>query len=96
MHENPSSPRARAREGKPRLTSITTAPGIRENEALALAASLERSSEHPLAAAIIAGAKDRGIEIPKALDFASIAAIGVADPIKPTTAALRLRSQRID
>jgi Cu+-exporting ATPase len=64
-------------EGKPRLASIATTSGIHENEALALAAALERSSEHPLAAAIIEGATDRGIQIPEARDFTSVTGGGV-------------------
>ncbi len=64
-------------EGKPRLASIATAAGANENEALSLAAALERSSEHPLAAAIIEGAKARGLQIPEARDFASITGGGV-------------------
>ena len=48
-------------EGKPTLVSVETAPGIDETTLLRLAASLEHVSEHPLAAAIVAGARDRGI-----------------------------------
>jgi len=51
---------ARLREGKPKVTAIVPAPGLSESELLPLAASLERSSEHPLAAAIVTAAKDRG------------------------------------
>ena len=64
-------------EGKPRLASIATVEGTTEQEALAAAAALERSSEHPLAAAIIEGAKERGITIPEARDFTSITGGGV-------------------
>ena len=49
-------------EGKPRLVSIVAAPGFTEDEVLRLAAGLERASEHPLAAAIIAGAEERGVD----------------------------------
>jgi Cu+-exporting ATPase len=50
-------------EGKPKLVSVVVAPGAgEERELLAIAAGLERGSEHPLAAAIIAGAKERGVE----------------------------------
>jgi Cu+-exporting ATPase len=49
-------------EGKPKLVSLVTAPGAGDERAmLALAGGLERGSEHPLAAAIIAGAKERGV-----------------------------------
>ena len=47
-------------EGKPRLVSVAAADGVTEGEVLALAAGLERGSEHPLAAAILAGAAERG------------------------------------
>jgi Cu+-exporting ATPase len=48
-------------EGKPRLVSLVTANGEREDDVLALAAGLERGSEHPLAAAVLAGAAARGM-----------------------------------
>jgi P-type Cu+ transporter len=48
-------------EGKPRLTAVTPAPGHDETPVLRYAASLERGSEHPLAAAILAGASERRI-----------------------------------
>ncbi len=47
-------------EGKPKVTAIVPAAGLSESEILPLAASLERSSEHPLAAAIVIAARDRG------------------------------------
>src|SRR5256886_9871448 len=50
-------------EGKPRMTDLRAAPGSDEAEALALAASLERASEHPLAAAVLAAAKERGVAL---------------------------------
>ncbi len=50
-------------EGKPRVVAIETATGIAENDLLRLAASLERASEHPLAAAIVAAARERGLAI---------------------------------
>ena len=50
-------------EGKPKLVTVATTAGFEESEVLRLAASLERSSEHPLAAAIVAGAEARGIEL---------------------------------
>ena len=56
-------------EGRPRVTAIRTAGNIGENELLRLAASLEQGSEHPLAAAIVAVAKERSIALAKATDF---------------------------
>ncbi|HWQ90321.1 MAG TPA: heavy metal translocating P-type ATPase, partial [Clostridia bacterium] len=64
-------------EGKPRLTRVITADGFSETELLGLAASLERSSEHPLAAAIVRGAEDRKLRLESAMDFESITGGGV-------------------
>ena len=55
-------------EGKPSVVAIV-ATGLGENELLRLAASLERNSEHPLAAAIVRAAKDRGLSLTEAQDF---------------------------
>jgi len=63
--------------GKPELASVVAAPGIEENELLRLAASVERASEHPLAAAIIAGAEKRGVTVRAASEFSSITGKGV-------------------
>jgi len=62
--------------GKPELTSVV-ADGIEETELLRLAASVERASEHPLAAAIISGAESRGLRIEAAKHFESITGKGV-------------------
>jgi Cu+-exporting ATPase len=65
-------------EGRPRVTAIRPAGGnIGEDELLRLAASLEQGSEHPLAAAIVAAAKERSIVLAKAADFDSPAGKGV-------------------
>ena len=48
-------------EGRPRLVSVAAAPGMTDAEVLHLAASLERGSEHPLAAALVAAAQERGL-----------------------------------
>jgi len=56
-------------EGKPRVVSIVPGDGFGEDELLRLAASLENSSEHPLAAAIVAAAKERGLKLAPAGDF---------------------------
>jgi Cu+-exporting ATPase len=64
-------------EGKPRLTSVIPAEGFKENQLLQSVASLEKASEHPLAAAIIAGAKERNIELVAVADFQSITGKGV-------------------
>jgi Cu+-exporting ATPase len=64
-------------EGKPKLMSVTPAPGVNEDELLRLAASLERGSEHPLAAAIVKGAEARGLVLANTERFESITGKGV-------------------
>ena len=58
-------------EGRPRLTAIVAADGHAENDLLALAASVERSSEHPLAHAIVTAAAERKLALTNAADFAA-------------------------
>jgi P-type Cu+ transporter len=65
-------------EGKPRLTEMAAADGWDENSVLALAASLERASEHPLSAAVVEGAQEKGIELQEAADFNAHTGRGVA------------------
>ncbi len=64
-------------EGKPRLAALVPAPGQSEDEILRLAASLERGSEHPLAAAIVGGAEQKGLKLGATGDFRSITGKGV-------------------
>jgi Cu+-exporting ATPase len=64
-------------EGKPRVTRIVPGPGLAEDEVLRLAASLERSSEHPLAAAILHAATERKMTLADPADFESITGQGV-------------------
>ncbi|MCC8430855.1 heavy metal translocating P-type ATPase [Reyranella aquatilis] len=64
--------------GKPTLTAVDSLGGLPESEILRLAASLERGSEHPIAAAILAGAEARGIASAGVEDFASPAGKGVS------------------
>src|SRR5678815_2431990 len=68
-------------EGKPKLLTVSPADDFTEQELLRLAGSLERSSEHPLAAAIVAGANERGIEINDATRFQSITGKGVVGEV---------------
>jgi Cu+-exporting ATPase len=75
-------------EGKPKVTAIVPAPGFSESELLPLAASLERSSEHPLAAAIVNAAKDRGATTQEPTDFASVTGKGVTGKIGDRSVAL--------
>jgi Cu+-exporting ATPase len=64
-------------EGKPKLVSVQPVPGFDETRLLRLAASLERASEHPLAAAIVTGAEERKVALSPAEDFESITGKGV-------------------
>jgi len=64
-------------EGKPRLVSVHGLNGADDGEFLGLVASLERVSEHPLAAAVVEGARERGITLEKPEDFESITGKGV-------------------
>jgi Cu+-exporting ATPase len=64
-------------EGKPRLVGVNAIGGVGEDVLLQLAASLERGSEHPLAAAIFAGAEARGLKISPAADFDTAPGKGV-------------------
>ncbi len=69
-------------EGKPSVTAIATVKGGDENELLALAASVEKASEHPLADAIVAAAEKRGLPLTKVMGFDSPSgkgAIGMVD-----------------
>src|SRR5438067_465645 len=68
-------------EGKPRLTTVVTIGGTAENELLRLVASLERASEHPLAAAIVEGAADRGLSLAAVAGFASETGRGVVGTV---------------
>jgi Cu+-exporting ATPase len=64
-------------EGKPKLVSVKPVADFDEPRLLRLAASLERASEHPLAAAIVAGAQARGVELPSIEGFESVTGEGV-------------------
>ena len=64
-------------EGKPRVTDVLTAQGIARDDLLSLAASLERASEHPLAAAIVAASNAANVMTGEAAEFASITGKGV-------------------
>ncbi len=64
-------------EGRPRLVSVLATEGFDETTNLRLAATLERSSEHPLAEAIVSGAQERGVALSQASDFQSVTGMGV-------------------
>jgi len=69
-------------EGKPRLTSVQAAKGFNEDDVLRLGASLERASEHPLAAAIVSGAEERKITLVSVGRFQSITGKGVRGEVE--------------
>ncbi len=75
-------------EGKPKLTDIVTAGDISENDLLGFAASLEKGSEHPLAEAIIDGAKARNLTVQNAADFNAITGKGISGKIGTNNVAL--------
>ncbi len=68
-------------EGKPKLMDVLLAEGFEAQDVLHLAASLEQASEHPLAAAIVQGAKDRHIALGAVEEFRSVTAGGVAGTV---------------
>jgi len=65
-------------EGKPRLTTVQTVGDVTETDVMVLAASIERASEHPLAEAIVAGAKERNIDLQSVDDFTAVTGKGVS------------------
>jgi len=79
-------------EGRPRLASVTPLGGGSEDEVLRLAASLEKVSEHPLAAAIVAGAKEKGVALAEAGDFESFTGAGVVGSVGGRTVAIGNRA----
>ncbi len=75
-------------EGKPKLVAVEPAGGFDEHKLLQLAASLELGSEHPLAAAIVAGAKEKGIELAAVERFESLTGRGVQGRVSGASVAL--------
>jgi len=67
--------------GRPKLVAVTSAGDVEEGEVLRLAAALERGSEHPLAAAIVEGAAERGLEVPASSAFESDTGKGVTGTV---------------
>ena len=65
-------------EGRPTVETVVTVSGLSEDELVQVTAGLERASEHPLAAAIVAAAEDRHLEIPSTADFQSETGRGVS------------------
>jgi Cu+-exporting ATPase len=97
-------------EGKPRVVAAVPLEGFDESAVLSLAASVEQSSEHPLAAAIVSSARERGLKVQRATDFRSITGKGVSgrvdgnevvignakltDPASAFTEALQMRADQ--
>jgi Cu+-exporting ATPase len=75
-------------EGRPRLTQVITLGDVGDSEMLRFAASVERGSEHPLAAAIVAGASGRGLALSEATGFRAIAGKGVTGVVSGRSVAL--------
>ena len=75
-------------EGKPRFDRIVAAQGFSEDDVLRLAASLDQGSEHPLAAAIVAAARERGLVLEKAEGFESSTGMGVRGSVAGKALAL--------
>jgi Cu+-exporting ATPase len=69
-------------EGKPKLTHVSKLNPFTEADVVRLAAAVERGSEHPLAAAIVAGAQGRDIDPPPSTDFASLTGRGVSGTVE--------------
>jgi P-type Cu+ transporter len=69
-------------EGRPRLAHVSAAAPFTERDVLRFAAAIEQPSEHPLAAAIVAGARARGFEVPKAGHFESATGLGVTGVVE--------------
>ncbi len=74
--------------GKPRLVAVEALPGFAELELLRLSAALEKGSEHPLAAAVVEGAAEREVDVPKASAFQSHTGKGVSGSVEGHDVAL--------
>jgi Cu+-exporting ATPase len=79
-------------EGKPRLVSIVSEPGVDERDVLRWAAGLERASEHPLAAAIVRAAQERQLTVPEVREFRSLTGKGVIGAVEGRTIAVGNRA----
>ena len=75
-------------EGKPKLVDVAVADGIAENDAIRLAASLDRGSEHPLAAAVLEGAETRGLALLPVSGFEAVPGQGAAGTVDGRALAL--------
>jgi Cu+-exporting ATPase len=83
-------------EGRPRVAAVVPAPGMEERALLSLAASLERASEHPLAAAVLAAAAERGVDLAEIRDFTSVPGKGARGTVGGRPAAVGNRALLAD
>ena len=83
-------------EGRPSLTDVFAVDGFSEGEILSLAASLERGSEHPLAEAIVEGARKRGADLSDASTFDAVTGKGVSGTVSGRQVALGNRAMMDD
>jgi Cu+-exporting ATPase len=87
-------------EGRPTLSDVIAATGFTDRDVLRFAAGIEQASEHPLAAAIVAGARARGVDVPRASDFESLTGQGVVGHVEGRAVALGnaalMRDQHVD
>jgi Cu+-exporting ATPase len=79
-------------EGRPSVTAVVPAPGFNETQLLRVAASLEKASEHPLAAAILAAAAKQKIELRDVSDFLALPGKGVSGVVDEQSASLGSRA----
>jgi Cu+-exporting ATPase len=82
--------------GKPRLIQVVAHADFAEDEVLLLAASLEKGSEHPLAAAIVDGASERGLDLKEITDFASHTGKGVSGTVATRAVAMGNKAMLAD
>jgi|CXWL01.1.fsa_nt_gi Cu+-exporting ATPase len=78
-------------EGKPRLMTVAPLPNMTEIDLLRLAGGLEQSSEHPLAGAIVSGAREKGLALAGAKDFRSLTGKGVMGTVEGRSIAVGTR-----
>ena len=75
-------------EGRPKVVAVETLGGAEKNNVLRFAAALERSSEHPLAAAIVRAAQEAGLQIPAVETFEAVTGKGVTGAVEGTKVAI--------
>ncbi|HLK39789.1 MAG TPA: copper-translocating P-type ATPase [Polyangiaceae bacterium] len=79
-------------EGRPTLADVVPVAGVEATDLVRLASSLEQGSEHPLAAAVVRGAKDRGLPLARVSEFESVAGQGVRGQVESRSIAVGTRT----